>query len=69
MVHDGAAAGANVRQLSHEALQVHPVGGARSYSRDCNFEWVLRGLGVQCSSVVVVWAGNDLKWWRTAEEL
>jgi len=51
------------------------VGGARftHYSRDYSFEWILCDLwkyqGVQFSSVVVVWAGNDLKWRMTAEEL
>lgn len=74
--HDGgAAAAAKVRQLGYEGLSVHPVGGARftHWSRQLNFEWILCDLwkhqGARFSTVVVVWAGNDLKWWMTPEEL
>ena len=74
--HDGgAAAAAKVRQLGHAGLRVHPVGGARftHRNRQLNFEWILCDLwkyqGAQFSTVVVVWAGNDLKWWMTPEEL
>lgn len=74
--HDGgAAAAAKVRQLGYEGLSVHRVGGARftHWSRQLNFEWILCDLwkhqGARFSTVVVVWAGNDLKWWMTPEEL
>ena len=32
-----------VRQLGHQELKVHPVGGARftHWNRQCNFEWIL----------------------------
>ena len=64
-----------LRQLGYEDLRVEPVGGARftHRNRQLNFEWILCDLwkyqGVQFSTVVVVWAGNDLKWWISPEEL
>ena len=65
--HDGgAAAAAKVRRLGHQELKVH-------WNRQYNFEWILCDLwkyqGIQFSTVVMVWAGNDLKWWMTPEEL
>ena len=68
----GAAACAEIQRLGHTTLKVWPAGGAGFTHQDRNWtfkelmkSWWLREH--KYTSITIIWAGNDLTGWDTAD--